>query len=105
MKKQNRASATKGASGTVFVVPFFLDGVVHEMRVYSVAEKAQRALKRYVNYSGLLRKVERENHGISPKRAIVLAYAAIERTQWAGTAVYEIHIDEKQPRRKAPIST
>jgi hypothetical protein len=94
-----RAVALEGVR-TVFVVPFFLDGSVHEMRVYSDVMRAQRALKRYVGYSRLLQSMRAENRGISANRAVVLAYGAIEHTRYAGTAVYEIEIDDTEPVRK-----
>jgi len=42
----------------VFVVPFFLDGRIDQMRVYSDVMKAQGALRRYVGYNALLRQVK-----------------------------------------------
>ncbi len=100
MTKQKVRSVARECGNTVFVVPFFLEGAVHEMRVYSDVLRAQSALKRYVGYTSLLSSVRAANHGISRKRAVLLAYGAIERTRYAGTAVYEIEIDDKEPVRK-----
>jgi hypothetical protein len=84
----------------VFVVPFFLDGNIDQMHVYSDVTKAQGALRRYVGYSALLRQVKDKTPGISRTRALLDAYGAIDRTPYAGTCVYEIVPDDNAPVRK-----
>ncbi len=86
---------SKEITRTVFVVPFFCDGEIVKMRVYSNPLAAQRALKRYVSYSQLLRRVKLENPKISARRATLHAYAAIGNTRLAGTVVYEIAVDDR----------
>jgi hypothetical protein len=83
----------------VFVVPFFYQGAIHQMRVYSDPLKAQAALRRYVRYRELLNEVRIRNPGIDRKRAMLDAYGAIRRTPYAGTAVYEIEVDARTPVR------
>jgi len=75
------------------------------MRVNSDVTKAQAALRRYVGYRELLRDVKKTNHQIGRSRAMLDAYGAIDRTPFAGTAVFEIDIDDAKPvRRRRPTT-
>jgi hypothetical protein len=85
----------------VFVVPFFLNGYIDKMRVYSDVMKAQAALRRWVNYRELIGEVKRAHPGIDRKRAMMRAYGAIDRTPFAGTCVYEVAVDSRERVRKS----
>ena len=84
---------TKRRAGVCFVVPFFLDGHIDQVRVYSDVMKAQAALRRYVRYSELLAEAREKRPNVGRREARLDAYGAIERTAFAGTEVYEVEID------------
>jgi hypothetical protein len=90
----------KAEQRLLFVVPFFCDGEIAQVRVYSDPLVAQRALRRWVGYSSLLRDVRAKEPHASRTRAMLDAYGAIERTRWAGTAVYEVPVDCRSPVRR-----
>jgi hypothetical protein len=100
--QMKRSTSIKLAGSTVFVVPYFLNGEIAKIRVYSNVLVAQRALRRYVGYTALLREVRRKDAYLSGSRAMLYAYAAIERTPFAGTAVYEVPIDSRAPLVQSP---
>jgi hypothetical protein len=85
---------------TVFVVPFFYNGGIQRLRVYSDVMKAQAALRRYVGFKNLLERVRQQNPKITAKRAVLDAYGAIERTPYAGSFVYEVEVDDPKPIRR-----
>jgi hypothetical protein len=85
----------------VFVVPFFLNGYIDRMRVYSDVMKAQAALRRWVNYRELVARVKRANPNIERKHVRLRAYGEIDRTPFAGTEVFEVDIDSPRPVRKS----
>jgi hypothetical protein len=97
----------------LFVVPFFHDGDITQMRIYSNVMTAQRALRRYVGHSELLKAVRKHSPGISARQAMLDTYGAIARTRFAGTGVWEIRVDDRlpvtqpgsQPRRRASRRT
>ena len=89
----------------LFVVPFFLDGDIDQIRIYSDVAKAQAALRRYVGYSRLLKVVRSANPTATRQRAMLDAYGAISGTPFAGTAVYEVEVDERRPVRPPPKGT
>jgi hypothetical protein len=91
----------KKRSRSVFVVPFFLDGKIDRLRVYSDVRKAQTALRRYVGYSDLLKRVKADNPGMNARRSMLDAYGAISKTPFAGTEVYEIEVDAPSRSRLA----
>jgi hypothetical protein len=84
----------------VFVVPFFLDGRIDQIRVYSDVLRAQAALRRYVGYRELLAQIKERRKGRNKAQAVLAAYGAIERTRYAGTAVYEVDVDSRHPVRR-----
>jgi hypothetical protein len=92
----------KSAGKIVFVVPYFLNGDIRQLRVYTDVAKAQAALKRYVEYPKLLQEAKRANPKATRTRAHLDAYGAIERGPYAGTSVYEIEVDERKPVRRPP---
>jgi hypothetical protein len=92
-----KSASRKRIATTVFVVPYMANGQILKIRVYSNAAAAQRALRRYVNYSQLLREVKRKHPNVDRKRAMLYAYGAITRTAYAGTDVYEVQVDSRLP--------
>jgi hypothetical protein len=93
-------NVSKRLKRSVFVVPFFCNGIIERLRVYSDVMKAQAALRRYVGYKDLLERVRRENPTISVRQAQLDAYGAIEHTPYAGSFVYEVEIDSAKPVRR-----
>ena len=80
-----------------FVLPFFLDGEIVGMAVYSSLDRAQRALRRYVGFSELRAAEERKNPHLNQRELFRNAQNAIDHTRYAGSIVYEVRLDAGAP--------